>query len=213
MPKVSAWPLALGWAGLTCLFLSLLGRREGLIGFAFTGLIAAAMAATDVRGATTVLLLAVLLGFVVLAAVAMRQQKVWAALLASALLAGILVRASGGDGSPEPMFEWLRTMGLDFAQADAAVRAIRKTIHFLFYGVLGWAFYRGLRLMGVPFARAFGLGLLWTLLHASFDEGHQSFIPGRTGQPMDVLLDLSGATTMVGLARWREKRSGDAEVS
>jgi len=31
---------------------------------------------------------------------------------------------------------------------------------------------------------------------ASFDEWHQSFLPNRTGTPVDVLLDCSGAIVL-----------------
>jgi VanZ family protein len=50
------------------------------------------------------------------------------------------------------------------------------------------------------------LAILSTAVIASCDEFHQSFIPGRTGTPVDVLLDASGACTLcliVWLMFWR----------
>jgi VanZ family protein len=43
------------------------------------------------------------------------------------------------------------------------------------------------------FRNAAGLALLSTLLLASWDEWHQSFLPGRTSSPKDVALDFCGA--------------------
>ncbi|HKO19733.1 MAG TPA: VanZ family protein, partial [Acidobacteriaceae bacterium] len=50
------------------------------------------------------------------------------------------------------------------------------------------------------------LAVLSTALVASLDEVHQTFLPGRTGVPSDVLLDTSGACALclvIWLARWR----------
>ena len=40
------------------------------------------------------------------------------------------------------------------------------------------------------------LGILLTLVSATFDEVHQSFIPSRTGRWQDVVLDTCGAIVM-----------------
>jgi VanZ family protein len=47
--------------------------------------------------------------------------------------------------------------------------------------------------------QAHGLAILATFLVASADEYHQSFLPNRTGQFSDVLLDSCGAVAL-GLA-------------
>ena len=44
--------------------------------------------------------------------------------------------------------------------------------------------------------RAHGLAILATFLVASADEFHQSFLPNRTGQFSDVLLDTCGAVAL-----------------
>ena len=41
------------------------------------------------------------------------------------------------------------------------------------------------------------LAILSTAIVASCDEFHQTFIPSRTGTPVDVLLDTAGATTLL----------------
>jgi VanZ family protein len=76
---------------------------------------------------------------------------------------------------------------------------LRKTGHFLGYGTLSLLFYRGRRLSGQilsirrPRLADTAFSLLCTLVVASADEYHQSFLPSRTGRPQDVLLDSAGA--------------------
>jgi VanZ family protein len=75
---------------------------------------------------------------------------------------------------------------------------IRKSGHFLGYGVLGLAWLRAWW-MTLPLARFLfdaELALLGTALVASGDEWHQKFLPNRGSSPLDVLLDCCGALTM-----------------
>jgi VanZ family protein len=92
---------------------------------------------------------------------------------------------------------------------------LRKTGHFVGYGTLGLLFYRGRRLSGQilsirrPQLADVAFALVCTLIVASADEYHQSFLPSRTGQPQDVLLDITGAALFLLLLqlwlrfRWR----------
>jgi VanZ family protein len=77
---------------------------------------------------------------------------------------------------------------------------IRKTGHFTGYGILSLAWFRAfrltLRLPGYPlrnWIKPHALAMLGTLLIASTDEIHQTFLPNRTGTFHDVLIDCSGA--------------------
>jgi VanZ family protein len=78
---------------------------------------------------------------------------------------------------------------------------IRKTGHFVGYGTVSLGFFDAWRVSlerrwtewRVRFRGAAGLALLSTLLLASWDEWHQSFLPGRTSSPRDVALDFCGA--------------------
>jgi VanZ family protein len=76
---------------------------------------------------------------------------------------------------------------------------IRKSGHFIGYGLLGLAWLRAWR-MTLPnpiFLKAAALALLGTAMTASADEYHQSFLPNRSSSVGDVLLDCTGAFVML----------------
>lgn len=78
---------------------------------------------------------------------------------------------------------------------------IRKTGHFVGYGLVSLGFFEGWRAtfsvktrsQGVLFAIVAPMALVCTLALASWDEWHQSFLPGRTSAVSDVGIDFSGA--------------------
>jgi VanZ family protein len=77
---------------------------------------------------------------------------------------------------------------------------IRKCGHFTGYGLVSltwfravWMTYRTERRRGTRKIVAHLLAMLGTLLVASADEFHQTFLPNRTGTPVDVLIDCTGA--------------------
>jgi VanZ family protein len=80
---------------------------------------------------------------------------------------------------------------------------IRKSGHFLGYGLLvGLSWLRAWRIT-LPSARVLtraALALLGTVLVASWDEWHQSFLPNRSSSVWDVLLDSTGAIVMISIA-------------
>ena len=74
----------------------------------------------------------------------------------------------------------------------------RKIAHFILFGLLGAAWYYYLRALGrfTPGFTSLG-SLLFVFLYALIDEFHQTFIPGRSGQFSDILLDT--AAGLVGI--------------
>lgn len=91
---------------------------------------------------------------------------------------------------------------------DTVHHLIRKCGHLTGYGLTSLCFFHGWRTtLSLP-EKAFQsiedaykamwrksslLALLCTLIIASSDEIHQSFLPGRTATPVDVCIDMSGA--------------------
>jgi len=80
---------------------------------------------------------------------------------------------------------------------------IRKTGHFMGYGVFCLVCFRGfwIELQGTASRlsrqlRAHGLAILTTFAVAGADEFHQSFLPNRCGQLSDVLLDTCGGVAL-----------------
>lgn len=103
---------------------------------------------------------------------------------------------------------------------------IRKGGHFIGYGAVSLGFFDAWRTTLLDrwpafrerFWRAAGLALLCTLLLASWDEWHQSFLPGRTSTPWDVVLDCCGAVfaqlLLMAVTRpWREQQGVTVSVS
>ena len=86
-----------------------------------------------------------------------------------------------------------RTSGLD---ASVLTFIVRKTAHFTEYAILGILFYLLYRQTlpqknGLQF---FVLAILSSFLYVCTDEIHQLFVPGRSGQFTDVLVDTLGAS-------------------
>jgi VanZ family protein len=85
------------------------------------------------------------------------------------------------------------------ARWDVIHHFIRKSGHFIFYGLIGLAWLRAwwMTMPRSPFLPDALLALLGTALIASCDEWHQTYLPNRTGTPWDVLLDCCGALVMM----------------
>ena len=75
---------------------------------------------------------------------------------------------------------------------------LRKAAHMAEYGLLWFLWYRALELRNPLPAVAI------TLAYAASDEIHQSFVEGRHGTPVDVLIDAVGVGIAVALVRRRE---------
>jgi len=83
---------------------------------------------------------------------------------------------------------------------------LKKTGHALVYGVLVWLYRRALRrrFPAGTTLRIVSIGL--AVAYALSDEYHQTFVPGRNGNLVDVAVDGVGACGAMLLARWRERQ-------
>jgi VanZ family protein len=116
------------------------------------------------------------------------------------------------------LLRWLKPDLSDGALA-LAVGVIRKGGHLTEYAVLASlvlaAMNRSFHLLKSPWSwsRA-ALALAWCAAYAASDEFHQSFVPTRTASGWDVLIDTSGALTvlvLIGLLG-RVGRAGSASA-
>ena len=70
---------------------------------------------------------------------------------------------------------------------------LRKAAHMAEYGLLWYLWHRALELDSPWPAAAI------TLAYAASDELHQSFVEGRHGTPVDVLIDAAGVAIAIAL--------------
>ncbi|ART78136.1 VanZ family protein [Sutcliffiella horikoshii] len=75
---------------------------------------------------------------------------------------------------------------------------VRKNAHFFAYMLLAILTLNAVRRSGVRGWLSMGVAFVISVLYAISDEVHQLFVPGRSGQVSDVLLDSTGA--LVGIA-------------
>ena len=111
----------------------------------------------------------------------------------------------GSDHTSAPLrrlAEALCGRGVDAHWGDIH-RFIRKTGHFMGYGLFSLLCFRGfwMALLGAASQltrqlRAHGMALLATFIVAGIDEFHQRFLPNRCGQFSDVLLDTCGGVAL-----------------
>ena len=102
--------------------------------------------------------------------------------------------------------QWWPTAGFD---AQLIHHFIRKNAHFIAYLLLGLLAINAVSRSGWLVAKAeigssvaragsvkqAGIALLFCVLYAASDEFHQLFVPGRSGQFSDVLIDSAGSVT------------------
>ena len=81
----------------------------------------------------------------------------------------------------------------------------RKVVHAGEYALLCALWWRALRPAAGGRA-ALVASLTVSIVYAVSDEVHQSFVPGRTGTPIDVAIDAVGAGLAALVIRRRERR-------
>jgi len=83
--------------------------------------------------------------------------------------------------------------GLRVSEDADVERPIRASAHFVTYATLAGLVLFALARGGRPGWRHVVIALVLTLLYGASDELHQSFVPGRAGRPVDLLVDTVGA--------------------
>lgn len=117
----------------------------------------------------------------------------WLPSLIWATLILIFSGEAGGSGTTTLLLQTLLPAGIS-PEAFALIHLlVRKTGHLLGYGLLGVLNVRALQgraLLAITLAAAVSI----------LDEWHQSYVPLRTGTPIDVVIDIAGAALAV--AAW-----------
>ena len=108
----------------------------------------------------------------------------------------IMSHTNGNDSSNQSNFIAeiiLKVINID---RDTLTFIIRKAAHMSEYAI-----------SNVISKHTLSLSLLVTFIYACSDEFHQLFIPGRSGQFKDVLIDTSGALIMLMIIfLWQRKK-------
>ena len=85
---------------------------------------------------------------------------------------------------------------------------LRKLAHMSTYGLLTLLWWRALSPLT---ARALPTAIAIALVYAVSDEYHQTFVEGRSGSPVDVVIDTTGIVIAAALVRsGRLTRIGEA---
>ena len=117
----------------------------------------------------------------------------------------IMSHTNGNDSSNQTNFIAeiiLKVINID---RDTLTFIIRKAAHMSEYAILLLLLYYALS--NVISKHTLSLSLLVTFIYACSDEFHQLFIPGRSGQFKDVLIDTSGALIMLMIIfLWQRKK-------
>lgn len=69
--------------------------------------------------------------------------------------------------------------------------AVRKCAHFTAYGILG--FLSWFALFDIKTKLRYSIAVGFSFLYACSDEIHQYFVPGRSNEIRDILIDTAGA--------------------
>ncbi|MCR3955037.1 MAG: VanZ family protein [Gudongella sp.] len=120
------------------------------------------------------------------------QQAADSNQLSTGITEFIIDRLSGIFPEISPQVQWLNHI-------------VRKNAHFIAYLILGILLVNAFYLNGRSGWNAFILALLISSIYAISDELHQTFVPGRSGELRDVMIDTAGALTGIGMymITWR----------
>lgn len=89
--------------------------------------------------------------------------------------------------------DFIESLGSSLGE-DVLTFLTRKAAHILVYLVLGVLVYNLVRTYGLSRRRTMLISICVALGYAAFDEIHQLFIPGRSGELRDVLIDTTAAS-------------------
>ena len=92
--------------------------------------------------------------------------------------------------------DFIESLGSSLGE-DLLTFLTRKAAHIFVYFVLGILVYNVLRTYGMTAKKTIVFSALIAFGYASFDEIHQLFIPGRSGELRDVLIDTTAASVGV----------------
>ncbi len=86
---------------------------------------------------------------------------------------------------------------------------VRKGAHFTIYFILGILVLSYIKEYTLSNKKAFMISIEIVFLYALSDELHQLFVPGRSGEILDIIIDTSGAVISnilyIEISKWRKR--------
>lgn len=90
----------------------------------------------------------------------------------------------------------IQSIGVN-APADLLTFLVRKAAHISAYFILGILLFNLLKQYNLGVKKIIFISVAIAMLYACTDEIHQMFVPGRSGEVRDVLIDTAGAAAGV----------------
>lgn len=101
--------------------------------------------------------------------------------------------ADGSSGKSGLLVSFFQTLGLS-NNVDLMSTIVRKSAHMTLFAVLSLLIYWNVYDLNWSFKKKIVVVLAGSLLYAISDELHQAFVPGRSGEAFDVMVDMFGVT-------------------
>lgn len=90
----------------------------------------------------------------------------------------------------------IQSIGVN-ASTDLLTFLVRKAAHISAYFILGILIFSLLKEYDLGVKKMIFISIAIAMLYACTDELHQMFVPGRSGEVRDVLIDTAGAAAGV----------------
>ena len=107
--------------------------------------------------------------------------------------------------------EVVKTLGSSLPN-DVLTFITRKLAHIIAYLILGFSMFLVVCAYTPNARKAILVSILFVCMYAITDEFHQTFVPGRSGEVRDVLIDTTagaaGVLVTYAIIRWRALRTG-----
>ena len=108
--------------------------------------------------------------------------------------------SDASSGRSDVIVQTVQSWGVSTAGTDFMTFLVRKSAHIIAYFIFGGLAYNVIRHYKLPVRRALLTSGAIVLVYAASDEFHQLFVPGRSGEVRDVLIDTTAGVVGVVVA-------------
>ena len=108
--------------------------------------------------------------------------------------------SDASSGRSDVIVQTVQSWGVATTGTDFMTFLVRKSAHIIAYFIFGGLAYNVIRHYKLPVRRALLASGAIVLVYALSDEFHQLFVPGRSGELRDVVIDTAAGVMGVCLA-------------